>query len=398
MEAPQGTPDRGQRMVTEKRRAGSSITASVDLRAVREEWLWSMVNSVPDAILVADPQNRIISQNVVAERLFNASSGDNAAWRRAIEVNNLLLAEALPRFAVDLPQPGTTGRELALVDPMDGRALLFDVTILPATNPRTGDSGLVLVLRDVTDLRHATEESEKLAAAGRLAAAVAHEINNPMEAIKNALYLVVTSTPESDPNHKFLEIASRETNRVSGIVRQMLGFYSHANDRVATNINKLLEEALELLERDLSHQQIRIGRELDDELPEVPIAPDQIKQVFLNLFLNAKEAMPQGGELRVTSRVSSPREVDLLTGRHIRVQVQDSGQGIAREHMRHLFEPFFSTKQRQRGTGLGLWVSQSIVQQHGGQIQVLSGEGAGATFSVLLPVEPVQGADPAVIS
>ena len=116
----------------------------------------------------------------------------------------------------------------------------------------------------------------------------------------------------------------------------------------------------------------------------------KLQQVFLNLFLNAKEAMPEGGELRVSTRLSGPRELEMLTGRHVLVQVQDSGTGIAREHMRHLFEPFFSTKQAAKGTGLGLWVSQGIVQQHGGQIQVTSRQGLGTTFSVALPLEVVE--------
>ena len=256
-------------------------------------------------------------------------------------------------------------------------------------------SAIVSVLHDLTPIyeleRRNVEqqlfESEKLAAIGRLAAAVAHEINNPMEAIKNALYLVVTSTPETDPNRRFLEIASRETDRVAGIVRQMLGFYSRATDRVPTDLNQLLEEALELLERELSRQRIRVRRDLDEKLPLVLATAGQLKQVFLNLFLNASEAMPQGGELWVSTRLAGPREAEMLIGHHVLVQVRDNGQGIARDHMRHLFEPFFSTKRGGRGTGLGLWVSQSIVQQQGGQIQVVSRIGQGTTFSVLLPLQ-----------
>jgi PAS domain S-box-containing protein len=525
-------------------RASQQTAASLDERVVSEEWLWWMVNSVQDAIVVADQANRIISQNMTAERLFITSPEDSSGKRRAIEMNNFLVSAALSSFVLDQAQVGPTGRELALVDPSDGSELLFEVILRAATNLRTGESGLVLVLKDVTDLRHATQElqrglesmiigeqeaqrerdrlnlvlenvgdpiivtdsaneimlmnpsaerllkpgavpgmapdqvqsavyvandtklssflsqlrlepgtvrrgeielldpethdglpmgvtstevqdevgrttaivsvlhdltavyelerknveqqlfeSEKLAAVGRLAAAVAHEINNPMEAIKNALYLVVTSTPESDPNRRFLEIASRETDRVSGIIRQMLGFYSRKTDRAQTDLNRLLEETMELIERDLGRQRITIVRELDPKLPAVAITPDQIKQVFLNLFLNAKEAMPSGGELRVSSGIAGPRDLDLpLIGRHALVQVQDSGEGIARENMRHLFEPFFTTKHGQKGTGLGLWVCQSIVQQHGGQIQVVSRPGAGTTFSVALPTEPTVGA------
>lgn len=524
-----------------ERMATQGTAASLDERVVSEEWLWWMVNSIQDAIVVADHANRIIFHNIVAERLFQNHPDDSPGKRRAIEMNNFLVSAALSSFTLEQPEAGATGRELALVDPNEGNELLFEVIVRPASNLRTGDSGVVLVLKDVTDIRHATQElaavgrlaaavahemnnpleaiknslylvlehvgdpiivtgaaneiilmnhsaewllkpgaipdasqaavyvandtklrsflsqlrlkpgavrrselellhpetheplpmgitstevqdeagrtsaivsvlhdltaiyelerknveqqlfeSEKLAAVGRLAAAVAHEVNNPLEAIKNSLYLVLSSTSETDPNRRFLEIAGKETERVAGIVRQMLGFYSRATDRVPTSVNRLLEEALDLVERDLARQRIRVRRDLDDQIPEIPATPHQLKQVFLNLFLNAKEAMPEGGELRLSTRLAGPRELEMLTGRHVLVQVQDSGTGIAREHMRHLFEPFFSTKQAAKGTGLGLWVSQSIVQQHGGQIQVTSRQGLGTTFSVALPLEAME--------
>src|SRR5439155_2371171 len=254
------------------------------------------------------------------------------------------------------------------------------------------------VLHDLTKIRELERrtveqqlfESEKLAAVGRLAATVAHEINNPLEAIKNALYLVVSSTPPEDPNARFLEIARKETERVSGIIQQMLGFYRPAVIQTPTNVNVIIEEALGLLERELRRHQVVTRLHLSPLLPTVLAHPDQLKQVFLNLFLNAQQAMPNGGTLEISTRVSQERDSEFLAGRYVLIQVQDEGSGIPEEHIARIFEPFYSTKVEMKGTGLGLWVSQGIVQSHGGQITVRSRPGHGTTFTIALP--PEQGA------
>jgi len=259
-------------------------------------------------------------------------------------------------------------------------------------------TAIVSVLHDLTKLRELEQqtlrqqlfESEKMAAVGRLAAAVAHEINNPLEAIKNALYLVVTGLPAGDQNRRFLEIASKETERVSGIIRQMLGFYRQTVDKVPTNVNIILQEAMTLLQRPLRQQQIVCRLDLQPEIPWVLASSDQLKQVFLNLILNAQEAMPRGGLLEVSTRVSREWDSEFLPGRYVLVQVRDTGAGIADEDIAHIFEPFYSTKTESKGTGLGLWVSMGIVQSHGGQIKVRSRRGRGTTFTIALPPEGAQ--------
>jgi two-component system, NtrC family, sensor kinase len=219
---------------------------------------------------------------------------------------------------------------------------------------------------------------------------VAHEINNPLEAIKNALYLVVSRTPPDDPNARFLELASKETERVSSIIQQMLGFYRPAVVKVPSSVNNVLEESVALLERELRRHGVRTELALDPSLPSVLAPPDQLKQVFLNLFLNAQQAMPNGGRLGISTRLSSETDTEYLAGRYVIVQIQDTGTGILEEHLPHIFEPFYSTKTEAKGTGLGLWVSHGIIQNHGGQINVRSRPGSGTTFTIALP--PAEGA------
>jgi two-component system, NtrC family, sensor kinase len=250
------------------------------------------------------------------------------------------------------------------------------------------------VMQDLTRLRELERrrveqqlfESEKLAATGRLAASIAHEINNPLEAITNSLYLLVQRTPPDDANHKFLEIAMKETARVSRILREMLGFYRPEVSTAATDINALIREAESLVEKDLRQKGVRIYNDFSPAMPMVMASADQLKQVILNLLLNGQEAMPDGGNLYVTTRPARDAETSYLLSRSVLIQVRDTGQGIAEEHMANIFEPFFSTKRAGKGTGLGLWVSLGIVQRHGGTITPRSVPGQGTTFTISLPI------------
>ncbi len=181
-------------------------------------------------------------------------------------------------------------------------------------------------------------DSEKLAATGRLAASIAHEINNPLEAIKNALYLLTNKTSPDDPNAKFLQIATKETDRVSRILRQMLGFY-RAPKMELTDINRLIEESEALIEKHLRQNRIKIENDLDTQLPHIIASADQIKQVLLNLMLNGQQAMPSGGTIFVSTRVSHGADPEFLMSESVHIQIRDTGKGIAEEHLPHIFEP-----------------------------------------------------------
>src|SRR5579859_400096 len=229
-------------------------------------------------------------------------------------------------------------------------------------------------------------ESEKLAATGRLTASIAHEINNPLEAIKNALYLLVARSAPDAPQRELLELAQRETERVSRIIRQMLGVARPSVSMALTDVNRVVQETLALVEPQLRRRQIIPNLELDTMLPPIMASADQLKQVFLNLFLNARDAMPRGGGLLIQTRIAQMHDNMLLADKYLVVRVRDDGEGIPEDIRARMFEPFFSTKGARRGTGLGLWVCQEIIRSHGGQIHINSKVGKGATFLVGLPL------------
>jgi signal transduction histidine kinase len=235
-------------------------------------------------------------------------------------------------------------------------------------------------------IRQQLFESEKLAATGRLTASIAHEINNPLEAIKNALYLLVAHSQPDDPQREFLELAQRETERVSRIIRQMLGVARPSASMALTDVNRVVQETLALVEPQLQRRQITPSLELDTTLPLIMASADQLKQVFLNLFLNARDAMPQGGGLLVQTRIAKLHDNIMLADKYLVVRVRDDGEGIPEEVRPRVFEPFFSTKGARRGAGLGLWVCQEIIRSHGGQIHINSKVGKGTTFLVGLPL------------
>ncbi|HEY9325705.1 MAG TPA: ATP-binding protein [Candidatus Limnocylindria bacterium] len=528
-----------ERLVPFARQASAALMREQDVQvlrqaseshAVEKEWLWWMVNSVADPVLVTDAQNDILHLNRRAEHLFRSSDEDSAGKRRAVWMNNFLFTAALSAWNLDTASRATN-REVTLVDPVEGTELIYEVITMLATNHRIGERGVVSVLKDVTDIRHMTEElarsaeriqtadlqiraerdrldlvlrsvpnpiivvdndneiitlnaaaqrlfaptqystrhdqialandarftsflsqlrlepsstrrgevmltdpeteehlemevtaadvrgphgsvvatvsamqdvgrlrelerrrleqvlfdTEKLAATGRLAASIAHEINNPLEAVQNSLYLLSRAVPEGAPERSFLDIATRETQRMSRILRQMLGFYRPTTAMGPTDVNALVLEAEALVAKRLRENNVRIEKELLPTLPLIRASADQLKQVLLNLFLNATEAMPQGGRLIVATQTGGGGELDAYSADAVRIDVRDTGTGISEEAVARIFEPFFSTKM-EKGTGLGLWVSHGIVQAHGGTLKVRSRSGHGTTFTITLPI------------
>ncbi|MBC8076630.1 MAG: PAS domain S-box protein [Chloroflexales bacterium] len=221
-------------------------------------------------------------------------------------------------------------------------------------------------------------QAARLAAVGQLAASVAHEINNPLYAARNALYLLEGDLPPELRDTQFLAIARTELTRIAGIIERMRDFYRPPRGEMAPhNIHHILEETLALADLNLRHTPIRMIFAPDASLPAVVCSSDQLRQVFLNLIMNAIEAMPNGGTLTVRTIAGSTVAV---------VEIEDTGVGIPDAIRARLFEPFFTNKAN--GTGLGLSISAHIVTQHGGQIEVESHAGEGSTFRVVLPYQP----------
>jgi two-component system NtrC family sensor kinase len=232
-------------------------------------------------------------------------------------------------------------------------------------------------------------QSAKLAAVGELAAGVAHEINNPLTSIIGFTHLLLEDLPPDHEMRADLETVDREAARARQIVRGLLDF-ARAGDPVLApvDLNALLEEAMMLVCTRSVLAKISLEKDLS-RLPPMMLDTNQIKQVLVNLLNNAVQAMPNGGRLTVTTRLTE-REVDEVYRQMAAIYVSDTGLGIVSENLGRVFDPFFTTKEVGQGTGLGLSVSYSIVEKHNGQIEVESVPGEGSTFIVLLPVSDTE--------
>ncbi len=245
------------------------------------------------------------------------------------------------------------------------------------------------IVQDITERKQAEEKlktyheqllhAEKLSSIGKLSASIAHEINNPLFGIRNVLERTKMCIPMEDADEKFIDMAISETDRIAKLTRRLNDFFSPTRENIEpVQIHQILEEIVLLIQKELKDREIRLNIDYCHAPPEVMAVPDQIKQIALNLVQNAMEALPEtGGEIQLTTR---------HRGSHLYFEVKDNGFGMNEETQREIFEPFFTTKFNEDGTGLGLWVTQGIIQSHGGTIEVKSQPGKGTTFTVGLPI------------
>jgi len=223
-------------------------------------------------------------------------------------------------------------------------------------------------------------QSEKLAAMGRLTSQVAHELNNPIYGIMNTLELLKTEIPSDSKRRRILDLSLSETQRLSEMLRSMLSFSKPQEEvRRKIDINRLIEDILLFLEKQLRESNVKIKTKLNQNISHITASPNQIRQVILNIAANAKEAMPKGGALTVET---------LSKNNQIVIKIRDTGVGIPGEIRDKIFDAFFTTKQKIKGVGLGLSVCYGIIKDHGGDIRVKSKTGEGSTFSIILPQKP----------
>jgi PAS domain S-box-containing protein len=248
---------------------------------------------------------------------------------------------------------------------------------------------IITVVEDITERRRAAEAlrtSERLAATGRLAASIAHEINNPLEAVTNLLYLLEQNKSLDDNARGFAKLAQEEVNRVAHIARQTLGFYRDSSRVEAVQVSRLVDEVVALFAAKIRTSEVEVVKELEADAP-IDAFAGELRQVFSNLVANALDAVGRKGKLRI--RINPARSLRSRGQRGIRVTIADNGPGISREVVERIFEPFFTTKGA-KGTGLGLWVTRGIIEKHGGVIRVWSStrQGkSGTAFSVFLPLK-----------
>jgi len=378
------------RDVTDLRRADQELRLNYDrLREAEEvvrqdrDRLNLIIENVGDPIAVCDSRAKIVLTDPLAQELFgtNLDSGPDAVQFK----NQAAFGAYIDSFTYSFSE--RENAPLRLYNPTLKQEIEYDARSGKIFDEKGQVSYTVTVLRDLTALRRVEQlkverrmlEIEKFAATGRLAATIAHEVNNPMEAIKNAIYLLAGAVPESaQPVYNILK---SETERVARIVRQMLGLYRNTEQVKPVNVNTIIEDTLLLLNRQLQRANVEAQTELEN-LPDAVIAADQIRQVLSNLVINAKDAMPNGGRLRIHTRHIPG--ADELHG-WVRILIADTGTGIPAEMIRTIFEQFVTTK-GEKGTGLGLWIVKGIIQNHAGKLSVRSRLGRGTVFKIDLPV------------
>ncbi|MGZ3603535.1 MAG: PAS domain S-box protein [Thermodesulfobacteriota bacterium] len=232
--------------------------------------------------------------------------------------------------------------------------------------------------RELQKMQEALLQSEKLAAMGRLTSQIAHELNNPIYGIMNTLELLKTEIPPESKRRRILELSLSEIQRLSEMLRNMLSFSKPEEEkRRPVRIDDLIEGILLVMEKQMRESNIQVETSFDPDIPEIMASTNQMRQVMLNLFKNAKEAMPKGGTLFVRTSKEDSR---------ILIHIRDTGIGIPEEIRGKIFEAFFTTKQKVKGVGLGLSVCYGIIKDHGGDIKVESQEGKGTTFAISLPI------------
>jgi two-component system NtrC family sensor kinase len=224
-------------------------------------------------------------------------------------------------------------------------------------------------------------QAERLAIIGRLSAGVAHELNNPLQGIVTYSHLLIERMPQEDPNIDFVQKIVVQANRCRDIIRGLLDFARHGEHaRSLSNVGIVLQDSISLVEKQAIFHNIQITKEFDAQIPLAFIDPSRIERVFINIIMNAAEAMDGDGQL--TLRTRSGR-----SGDYVVVQISDTGHGIPKGNLGRIFDPFFTTKEVGRGTGLGLAISYGIIQDHGGTISVESRVGECTTFTIRLPIK-----------
>jgi PAS domain S-box-containing protein len=361
-----------------------------------EEWFRVTLSSIGDGVIATDGQGRVSFLNPVAERL----TGTNLAQAQGKKIS-----EVFPIFneATSKPAENPVEKVLALgsVDGLanhtvlrhrDGHLLAIEDSVAPITDDSGKLIGVVLVFHDASrerNLQDVLRRTEKLAAAARLAATVSHEINNPLEAVGNLIFLARNNPDAPVTVTEQLKLAEQELARVSHITRQTLGFYRESTAPTPVHLPTVIESVLLLYSNKLQTKQIRIQLTLE-ECPPITGLAGEIQQLVSNIISNAIDAVPVNGTLKIAAA-----SLKLPRGESIQLKIEDDGPGIAPENLSRIFEPFFTTK-KDVGTGLGLWVCKEIAARHGGSVQAhsLRENGAkGAVFTVLLPYQNQSNSD-----
>ncbi|OGP48928.1 MAG: hypothetical protein A3K30_01950 [Deltaproteobacteria bacterium RBG_13_51_10] len=355
------------------------------------DFLRNLIENSVDGIIAADMKGKIIIFNKSAERLLGYRSEEAIARLHITQLYPSGVAKEIMR-RLRSPEYGGVGRlEPSQFTSLNKTAEEIPINISAAIIYEDGREiasfGIFTDLREKIKMERELQEtqlqllqSEKMASLGKLAAGVAHEINNPLGGILIFSKMLLEDLSSHDPRVEDLERICEEATRCKEIVKGLLEFARQTSYKMEpADLNRALVQGISLLENQALFHNIRIVKDLDPNLPPILANTGQLNQVFMNIILNAAEAMESQGTLTVRTQLG-PEQNTVI------VEFIDTGCGIKEEHLTRIFDPFFTTKEVGKGTGLGLSMSYGIVEKHRGRIWVKSREGAGATFTIELPV------------
>jgi PAS domain S-box-containing protein len=340
----------------------------------------NIITNAPVGVLTTNASGIITTVNPLCLKLLGLKSKEDVLFQN---ISKLFLVR---RMGWDKKiKQALKGKSFVLLDEKysvsPNKVIYVSLYCTPLHDESGKVDGLLLLVEDNTERKWMEEkfaQTEKLAATGKLAATIAHEINNPLTGIMNCINLLMDDIDKGDPNRKYLEMADEELNRISKIVRQLLETYRPSIEQMTPlSVNEILEEVLELIKAQLVSKNIRIRRDMAPYLPKVMASREQLKEVFLNVLINAQEAMPDGGDIFV--------ETD-RDGNEVIIKIRDTGVGISEKDIDRIFDPFYTTKKNGKGTGLGLSVSYGIIQAHKGTISASSKEKEGTTITIKMPI------------
>ena len=334
--------------------------------------LAAIIDSSEDAIISKDLNGIITSWNKAAQRMYGYTA-EEIVGQSILR----LIPQELYSEEDEILRKLRAGQRLEHYETTrvtkSGRRIEVSLTISPVRDSTGQVIGSSKIARDITtrkQMERSLIQSEKLAAAGRMAATVAHEINNPLEAVLNLIFLARATCPRDSETHDYLETAEKELERVSHIARQTLGFYRDTGTPTEVVIDELLKNVLAVYRSKLTSKNIVVDYQLEAS-HSLTASRGELLQVFSNIIANSIDALEPGGSLQIETR-----ETRGAGTAGIQILIRDDGVGIEAEHLTRIFEPFFTTKER-HGTGIGLWVAKQLVDKHGGWIEITSSTVAG---------------------
>ncbi len=337
----------------------------------------NIVESLSVGVLTTDLDGRIESWNAFLEQRIGTSRAD-AIGRPVEDVLS-------PDLAAEIALSAQPERGVSCVYKFPLRTPSAELTVNVSLAPLVGKSGerlgRLILIDDITErirFEEQMRQTEKLSSLGLLAAGVAHEVNTPLAVISNYAQMLAKQIDADDPRQVLVDKVVKQTFRASEITSNLLNFSRTAGAEFSdVNLNAVIQDTLTLVRHSFASAHVQVELLLDPDLPIISASANRLQQVFLNLFLNARDAMPRGGRLTIVSfRANS----------HVEIHVSDTGHGICPEHVGRVFDPFFTTKSTGRGTGLGLAVSYGIIREHGGKVDIQSSPERGTTFRLEFPL------------